>query len=415
MKKWLLALSVCSLLLSSAAFAANKSSSKSSSKSTKTKAPDSPIYVITNDDGTFHNSLSFYTAGGTMGTPTLTFAFDTATIAQGIGGGFFGLPRVNMLPDPSAQCVYASDAGTTDSDIAAVTLSNHQLAGRFNGSATDIGDANGIGIVVGTNYLYAAYTGSNTIATFAIQAGCQLSFLDDVAAAGLNGGSVAGMALHGNMLVVAYGDGSIESFNVANGLPMSNGDAQNSTGYVNSLNIFFPEGVDITQDGHYAVFGDSSIATVVEVSDISSGSLSPTTAYTVGAHGSAVGPGVNSGSIRLSPDQTMVFLGNSDGGSVAAAFFDARTGKVRGGCTSPALAGFYNPWAFTGSVITRDTTGTGGVLYVAEYGFVGSYIGILNIASDGSNCTLTESAASEVPASLSDGLLSIAVYPPRSF
>ena len=41
-------------------------------------------------------------------------------------------------------------------------------------------------------------------------------------------------------------------------------------------------------------------------------------------------------------------------------------------------AGFYNPWAFVGSVATRDTTGTGGVLYVAEYGFIGSYIGILN-------------------------------------
>ena len=413
MKKCLLALIMCGCLLSSvAAFAANKSSSKS----TKTKAPGtSTIYVITDDDNTFHNSLSFYTAGGTMGTPTLTFAFDTPTIAQGIGGGFFGLPRVNMLADPAAQCVYASDAGTDFSDIAAVSLATHQLTGTFKGSATDIGDANGIGIVVGPNYLYAAFTGSNTIATFAVQAGCQLMFIDDVAAAGLNGGSVAGMALHGNMLVVAYGDGSIESFDVSNGIPSSNGDAQNSTGYTQSRNIFFPEGVDITQDGHWAVFGDSSIATNVEVSDISSGHLTPTKLFTISNKGSVVGPGVNSGSIRLSPDQTMIFVGNSDGGSVAGAFFDTRTGRVSGGCTTAPLAGFYNPWAFVGSVVTRDNTGTGGVLYVAEYGFAGSYIGILNIASDGSNCTLTESAASEVPASLSDGLLSIAVYPPRSF
>jgi len=413
MKKWLLALSVCSFLLSSVASSA---ANKSTSKSNKTKAPGtSPTLVITDDDNTFHNSLSFYQAGGTVGTPTLTFVSDTATIAQGIGGGFFGLPRVNMLPDASAQCVYASDAGTTDSDIAAVSLSTHLLAGRFTGSATDIGDANGIGIVVSPNYVYAAYTGSNTIATFAVQSGCQLMFIDDVAAAGLNGGSVAGMALHGNLLVVAYGDGSIESFDVSNGSPSSNGDAQNSTGFTTSRNIFFPEGVDITQDGRWAIFGDSSIATNVEVSDISSGHLTPTKLFTISGHGVRVGPGVNSGSIRLSPDQTMIFMGNSDGGSVAAAFFDTRSGKVSGGCTSPPLAGFYNPWAFVGSVVTRDTTGTGGVLYVAEYGFAGSYIGILNIASDGSTCTLTESSASEVPASLSDGLLSIAVYPPRSF
>jgi hypothetical protein len=58
-------------------------------------------------------------------------------------------------------------------------------------------------------------------------------------------------------------------------------------------------------------------------------------------------------------------------------------------------------------VITRDPTGTGGVLYVAEYGFTNSFIGILNIASDGTNCTLTESSASEIADPQSSGLLSL--------
>jgi len=370
-------------------------------------------YVITNDDALFVNSVSFFTAGGTAGTPTLTFVFDTSVGGQGIGGGFFGLQRVNMLADPAAQCVYASNAGT--SDIAGVDIATHQLAGQFSPSPNDIGDASGVGLLVNANYVYAAYTSSNTIATFSVLPGCQLSFIDDVPAAGLNGGSIAGMALHGNILVVAYGDGSIESFNIADGLPVSNGDPQNSTGFVSSLGIDFPEGVDITQDGHYAIFGDSSIATKVEVSDISSGRLAPTVLYTVSGIGKAVGPGINSGSIRLSPDQTMIFLGNNDGGTVSAAFFDIHTGKVKGGCTSPILHGFYNPWAFAGSVATRDTTGTGGVLYVAEYGFTDSFIGILNIASDGSSCTLTESSASQVSDAQSNGLLSISVYPPRSF
>ena len=111
----------------------------------------------------------------------------------------------------------------------------------------------------------------------------------------------------------------------------------------------------------------------------------------------------------------MIFVGNNDGGSVAAAFFDKTTGKVSGGCTSNRLAGFYNPWAFVGSVTTRDTTGTGGVLYVAEYGFTGSFIGIVNINSNGSLCSLTEAAGSGVPDQFTDGLLSITVFPPRSF
>ena len=92
------------------------------------------------------------------------------------------------------------------------------------------------------------------------------------------------------MLVVAYADGSIESFNVSNGLPVSNGDAQNSTGYINAGSNF-PEGVDITSDGHWALFGDSSINTTVEVSDISSGRLTATRQYTVagGAGPNALG------------------------------------------------------------------------------------------------------------------------------
>ena len=79
------------------------------------------------------------------------------------------------------------------------------------------------------------------------------------------------------------------------------------------------------------------------------------------------------------------------------------------------LTGYYNPWAFTGSLVTRDNTGTGGVLYVAEYGYAGSYLGVVKIQSNGVTCTLVESSASEVPDLLSGGTLSLAAYPPRTF
>ena len=39
----------------------------------QTKTPTSPIFVMTNDDGTLHNYVSFYLAGGTQGSPTLTY------------------------------------------------------------------------------------------------------------------------------------------------------------------------------------------------------------------------------------------------------------------------------------------------------------------------------------------------------
>jgi len=373
----------------------------------KAKTPDTPIYVFTNDDALRHTYASVYLAGGSQGSPTLTFQQSINTTGLGIGGGFFGTPRLAMLPSSSAQCLFVSDAGS--SDIAAINIQTQTVLGTFQGSTNDNGTSNGIGMVMNQNYLYAGYTLSNTIATFSIGAGCQLSFLGDIAVTPLNGGWIAGMALNGNVLVVAYIDGSIQSFNTASGIPTSNNDEQNATGFASA---YFPDSVDITQDGHFAIFGDAAVPTTVEVSDLSSGKLAPTVLYILGAATNAIGPGINSATARLSPDESLIYIGNSQNGYVTAAFFNRNTGKVTGGCNSPQLANFYNPWAYVGSLQTRDTTGTGNVLYVAEFG---SSIGIVNVTSTGTACTLTESAASPVTDDLSPGLLSIQVFPPRPF
>jgi 6-phosphogluconolactonase (cycloisomerase 2 family) len=375
------------------------------------KVPSPVTYVVTNDDNVSHNSVSFYVPGGTQSSPQLTFNNAVDTGGMGIGGGLFGTARVRTAADSSAQCLYASDAGSAT--IAGIVIQTQQAAGSFSGSTTDAGDVNGIGLALNNSYLYAGYTTSNTIGTFAIQPGCQLSFLGDISATGLNGGSVAGMALHGSLLVVTYADGSIESFNTSNGIPIPNEDEQNSTGFAS---VYFPDDVDITQDGHFAIFGDSAVPTTVEVSDISSGKLTRTVQYTVPALAATVrGIGVNSGNVRLSPDESLLYIGNSQSGTVTAAFFDKNTGRVYGGCVSSTLRGFYNPWAYVGSLATRDPSGTGGVLYVAEWGFPTSSIGILKVDSNGSRCTLTESPASPALDFLSIGLLSIHVFPPRPF
>ncbi len=369
--------------------------------------PSNPIYVIANADGTLHSYATFFAAGGTQGNPTLTFVQNVNTQGLGIAGGFFGTQRVAMQPSASAQCVYISDASTND--IAAVNIQTQTLAGNFTGSSTDNGNTNGIGMVVNQNYLYAGYTGSNTIATFSVGAGCSLTFLGDVAVTPLNNGWVAGMALNGNILVVTYIDGSIQSFNTANGLPVSNNDEQYSTG---SAQQYFPDGVDITQDGHYAIFGDAAITTAIEVSDISSGKLAPTVFYPLGEATRSIAPVVNSSTVRLSPDESLIYIGNSQSGNVTAAFFSKNSGKVTGGCASRQLNDFYNPWAYIGSLATRDTTGTGNVLYAAEFA---SSVAILNVSSTGVTCTLTEASSSPVNDEASPGLLSIEVFPPRPF
>lgn len=379
--------------------------------------PATPIYIAFNQDLGFPspNSVGFFLAQGTQ----VTFQNAVDTGGYGIQGGFFGTSRLASIASLSAPCLYVSNSSSND--VASLSLQSHQLVGNFPGSKTDDGSSNGIGLAVNANYLYASFSTSKTVGTFALTSGCGLSFLGDISASGLQGGSISGMAVNGKTLVVAYGDGSIESFNVANGTPVSNNDRQNSTGYTGGVVIGgapspgnIPSGVDMTQDGKFAIFGDISSVATVEVSSLASGKLAKTTAYTVGS-------GVDAGTIRLSPDESLLYISNNEGGTVTAAFFDAGTGNITRGCTSATLSGFNGrPWL--GSVVTRDTTGTGNVLYVAEFGRdyleidhgPASALGILDVTSNGTSCTLRETRTSPVTMYL-PGVLSIGVYPPRPF
>ncbi len=360
-----------------------------------------PHYVITNDDvpPKLPTSATFYTVGARG---VLTQAKTVDTNGNGIAAGLFGTQRIAVLKNSQLQCVFASMAQTND--IAWIPIGTLETGGRARGSSTDDGSVNGIGMAVNANYLYAAFTTSNTIATFQVQSGCKLTFVGDIDVLPLNGGNVDGMAIHGNMLVVTYGDGSIESFDISGGMPVSNGDKQNSTGKKGSS---WPSGVDITRDGHYAIFGDVATSTIVEVSDISSGKLTKTRLYNLGRD-------LSSATVSLSPDETLLYIANTQGGEVTAAFFDKTSGVVSKGCISKVLRGFATDWAYLGTMVTEQTSGTGGVIYVAEYGAPSS-IGMVQVKSKGGKCTLTESGKSPVSDPNSPGLLSIGIYPPRPF
>jgi len=213
------------------------------------------------------------------------------------------------------------------------------------------------------------------------------------------------MAVHGNLLVATYGDGSIESFDVSAGVPVSNGDEQNSTG--SRGGNAYPNGIDITQDGHYAIFGDTATSTIVEVSDISSGKLTPTVVY-------HLGNGISSSNILLSPDETLLYISNTQGYNITAAFFDKSTGQLSKGCVSSNLKGFVTDWTYLGALALENTTGTGGVVYAAEFGAPSS-IAEIQVTSAGGKCTLKESSKSPVTDPDSPGLLSIGAFPPRPF
>lgn len=361
-----------------------------------------PHYLITNDDAGFSNSVSFFTIGANG---LLQFEKQVLTGGGGIAGGYFSSYRVAVLNSGTQPCVYASNASS--GDIVGIDVNTLTVGGSASGSPTDSGSANGIGLALNGQYLYAGFTGSNTIATFQVQAGCTLTFINDVTVAGLQGGFIDGMAVHGNIMVVTYGDGSIESFDLSGGTPVSNGDEQNSTGYNKMQGASYPNGVEITKDGHYALFGDTSTAMVVEVSDIQTGKLGTTVVYNLGS-------AINSSNILLSPDETLLYISNTEGDTITAAFFDSSTGKLSPGCTSGKLRGYGPAWSYTAELALGSNTGTGNTVYVAEFG-APSYVGMVAVSSTGAACTLTELPQSPAVDADSPGLLSIESFPPLSF
>lgn len=370
--------------------------------STFSLAADATHYIITNDDvpAPVPNTVTFYTvaSGG-----KITAKTSVSTGGNGIGGGYFGTQRVNTLHNGKTACVYASNA--QDANVTGINVKTLKPTGRFNAGKGDGGTSNGIGLAMNDSYLYASFTDSNTIGTYQVLPGCKLKFVQDIAVGGLEGGIIDAMKLNGNIMVVTYGDGSIESFNISAGVPVSNGDEQNSTG--SKSGNTYPSDVDITQDGHYAIFGDTSVFTVIEVSDISSGKLTPTIVYHLGS-------AINSSNILLSPDETLLYIANTQGDKITAAFFDSSTGVVTKGCTSGYLKGYDKDWSYLAGFALQSTTGTGNTLYVAEFGAPSS-IGVLKVTSSNGTCSLKEASYSPVADPNSPGLLSIGMYPPRPF
>jgi 6-phosphogluconolactonase (cycloisomerase 2 family) len=361
-----------------------------------------PHYLVTNDDAPslLRSSVTFYTVDAHG---LLTMKGRVKTSGMGIAGGYFAANRVNILDNGKSECVYASDAAT--GDIMGIVVPTLKVAGSAKGSSTDGGTSNGIGLAVNSHYLYASFTDSNTIGTFRVKPGCKIKFVGDVNVGGLQGGVIDGMVIRGNMMVVTYGDGSIESFHISAGTPVSNGDKQNSTGSGGGNS--YPSGIDITRDGHYAIFGDVSTSMLIEVSDISSGKLTKTVAF-------KLGNAISSSNIMLSPDETLLYVSNTQDATITAAFFDKNTGKISKGCISGILNGYVMNWSYLGALALEKATGTGGVVYVAEYGATSS-IGMINVKSVGGKCSLKESSKSPIADPNSPGLLSIGTFPPRSF
>lgn len=354
-------------------------------------------YLLTADDKAQGNTVGLYQMGGTPTDPALKLVKTITTGGSGFArGGFFSSALVAISKHGDDFCAYVGEGGTND--IAGIDLNNGiAVSGRFKASRQDTAGLDGMGLVVADDYVYVSWSGNFTLTTFKILPGCQLQFVGDQDAVGRNIGAIHGMAVHENLLVVTYGDCSIESYDISGGMPVNNNDRELSTG---CAHFDEPSAVTITSDGHYAIFGDIAGATAnVEVSDISSGKLTPTVLH-------KVGPNTDVNTLALSPDETMIYLVDNLAGTVTAAFFDKATATFSHACTSPTLANFGLLWFYLGGIVEAQTTGTARDLFVTETGHK-SGIAMLRVQTRGDQCQISEAGNSAMPDPRSPALVSI--------
>jgi hypothetical protein len=387
-------------------------------------AQTTPHYLIINNNHPEGNFATFFTLAKNG---TFAARKRIATGGKGIATPVLfapAAPGVAVFHSTTEDCAFVADPGTND--IAAID-SNLQAVGRFHGGPLDINNFASMALAINKDFLYAAFTGKansklgGRLGSFRILSGCQLEFLGSVPAVGTGFNRAVGrypiaLAAHDKILILVYGDGSIESFHFSNGKAESNGDLQNSTGAKNSQP---PLSVDITQDAKFAIFGDVTGCSPngeVEVANISTGKLSePTIIYSMGADTS------ETSHVRLSPDESLLYL-NGD----AIAFFDKTTGAATYGCFNALKdpdEGRTTEWWLIGNVALADNaSGTGGTIYSAEdtlaVGTAGNdqYVGFQNVTSNGQSCTLTESPKSnfEMQSNSAD-FGTVATWPPRAF
>jgi hypothetical protein len=360
-----------------------------------------PPYLIANDDANFPTTgVSFFAVGPNGG---LTRKGQIATVGTGIGGGFFGANRLVVLNSPSQACVFASEAGS--GDVVGIDINTLSVGGSATGTETDQGTGNGIGLAMNDQYLYAGFSDSNTIGTFKVLSGCGLMFVNSVPVGGVESGFINGLAVRGNLLVTTYTDGTIESFDISGGPPVSHGDKQLSTATVRSKGATFANSIDITSDGRFAIFGDTSTSMSVEVSDVSSGKLTKTRVYSTNAS-------ISSSNVMLSPDESLLYVVNTQGDAVTALFFHKTTGVLTAGCTSDPIRGHSSDFSYLAGAVLMSPTGNGGGIYVAEFP---SGIARMKIKVKDKTCSWREIAQSPFEDRKAGGLLSIGTYPPRSF
>lgn len=350
---------------------------------------------------------------------------------------------------PTDACLFVSEplasSGDPNGDIAAFFVNTASgkltLTGRY---PTPTGISNFWGIALTTRQtpatLYAGYsnTSSNTLAVWKIaNTKCELKFKYQKAVTPLNGGTITGMAEapNGTTLVVAYVDGSIQSFHTPPGYTINSvgscAVAVDSTGFLDGNNGL-PDGVDITADSSYAILGDVTgtstphAPTELEVVPIPITCSTVTKDFggTIMANSTYLGSNIDSTNVWLSPNESFIYTSNNGPngpqGFTTVAYSEPYALSLASGCTlgftnptsliSPG-SGFFEP----NGIQTASPTGNGSQVYVGEYRTLAPYSAVALLNLDSSGCTQEVSGSPFHDPNGAGGASQLSAWPPRPF
>jgi hypothetical protein len=349
--------------------------------------------VVTNNDLKGSNTVTFFKFTGT----TLQNQGSGPTGGKGIGSGFAGLNRIVLGASGTTVCGFVSDAGSDDIAVFKVVNKVITKVGNFK-DPHGSGKAQGIGLAVTSNFVFAAYSSTKNIGIWQVLAGCKLKLSGTYKVPH----TIAGMRAAPNFktLVVGYGSTSkVDSFSIAANGKLTEHGPYPATGVAS--------GVDISADSAYAIFGDTTKSTTqVEIYPINSdGSLGKDNKF--GGDGS-LGSGVGSSNVWLSADEKFLFVSNNTSKQITSLTFIENPLSL----SYISITSLNNPGNEITSAAGMNTILTG-YLVVAEDGSPDSSVGLLQINSDGST---TEISGSPFKTSAGgSGLQSVMVGPPRPF
>ncbi len=352
-------------------------------------------FVYTNNNLLGANSVSAFSigSGGTL-TPVAGSPF--ATGGGGTGAGFFASNRITA--SVSGNFLYASNCGTNNVSGFSINATTGALAAIPGSPFATGGSCGAGGISVSTTpnsqFLYAANAGSSNISAFGIASNGALSPVagSPFAAGGTPDGikvspdgRYLAVALQGVNQVAVFSIGLTGALTAVPGSPFAVGGSGNAAG------------VDINCASNLLFAAEASGGpTIVSVQSIdSNGALSPIAGspFTFG--------GIDSNVIVLSPDDLHAFVSNQFSNTITA--LDVASG---GSLTQVAGSPFANPGGLVVSGMATNQAGT--FLYAANA------FGVVTGFSIAGNGALTPVPGSPFATGAGIGLLSLAVFPPKS-